>query len=475
MIFCYLNNVTFFGACMAINERRVEDNRHYGTCRRIKTKEELRAEGRSDRYVMCCGGRPPTNRDEAESFIDKLPRWILPKIVLKTPFKFGIIILFVVYLGASIYGCVNLKQGLIFTQLVSEDSYYYKYSDWSERYFTRQTPVAFVITKTYKYSDRNTNALIEDLITSAQTDFYFDNDFEVNWLKTYKATSYYDDSSEKEFIAGFLRFINDAKYAMFENDVIIDRTKSNIVSSRVYVMSDDMEDSQAEGEMMLKSREIANAAEIECFAFSPYFVPYEQYVAILGTTLKTVGIALAAVFVVTCIFMPHPVLIVFVTLAVTMIMTGVFGFLIYLDVALSSITMIHLIMSIGFSIDFTAHICHGYMISDGETRGKRVKQAIDKTGAPIFHGAVSSILGIIVLVGAKSYIFRTFAAVMSFVLLFGIAHALLLLPVVLSWIGPGRMTVEVDGENINDSMTKQNGVHLVKMKSNSIETTVKKE
>ncbi|KAH3806515.1 hypothetical protein DPMN_134838 [Dreissena polymorpha] len=119
-----------------------------------------------------------------------------------------------------------------------------------------------------------------------------------------------------------------------------------------------------------------------------------------------------------------------------MIMAGVFGFLLYLNVALSSITMIELIMSIGFSIDFTAHICHGFMTSRCETRDAKVRDAIDKTGAPIFHGAVSSVLGIIVLAAAKSYIFRTFAVVMGFVLFFGITHTLLLLPVVLSWIGP---------------------------------------
>lgn len=424
---------------MVINERRVAENRHYGTCRPIKSKEELREEGQSERHIRCCGGRPPKNRDEAESFIDKLPRWILPKIVLKTPFKIIIVISFVVYLAAAVYGCINLKQGLQFTQLVADDSYYYKFSDWDEKYFKRQTPVSFVIPGMYEYSNKKTQSMIEDLIISAQSNNYFDNYFEVNWLKVYKTSSHYDDSSEKALIDGFKKFANQSQYAMFENDVILDQTGSKIIASRVYVMSDDMADSQQEGKMMLESRNIANDAEINAFAFSPYFIAYEQYVAILPQTLQTVGIALVAVFLVTCLFMPHPVLITFVTLAVTMIMLGVFGYLIYLDVALSSITMIHLIMSIGFSIDFTAHICHGYMISSAQTRNERVKLAIDKTGAPIFHGAVSSILGIIVLIGAKSYIFRTFAVVMSFVLLFGIAHALLLLPVILSWIGPGPM------------------------------------
>lgn len=424
---------------MAINERRVAGNRHFVTCQPLKTTEEVEEEGRSQCYVMCCGGRPPKNREEAESFIDKLPRWILPKIVLKTPFKIAIVFMFIAYLGAAIYGCIHLKQGLQFTQLVSDDSYFYKFSDWDQKYFKRQTPVSFVITRTYEYSSPKTQSLIEDLITSAQSNDYFDYYFEVNWLKVYKTSSFYDDSSETAFIQGLKKFFNQSQYAMFENDVIIDQSESMITTSRVHVISANMADSQQEGKMMQESRMIAENADINAFAYAPYFVAYEQYVAILGQTLQTVGIALFAVFIVTCLFMPHPVLIIFVTLAVTMIMVGVFGYLIYLDVALSSITMIHLIMSIGFSIDFTAHICHGYMISQAETRNERVKLAIDKTGAPIFHGAVSSILGIIVLVGAKSYIFRTFAAVMSFVLLFGIAHALLILPVILSWIGPSPL------------------------------------
>ncbi|XP_045201236.2 patched domain-containing protein 3-like [Mercenaria mercenaria] len=452
VLFCYINNVTFFAACLAINEQRVEENRHFMTCRRIKSKEELRQEGKSKQYVVCCGGHAPKSRHEAESLVDRLPRWLIPKIVLKLPLKILIIFLFMGYLAAAIYGCVNLKQGLLFTQLVSDDSYFWKYSDWSEKYFKRQTAVSFVIPSTYDYSSTSTQTVVQNLISSAQSDTYFDSSWEVSWLKTYSASSYYDDSTESAFVTGLSTFVADQQYAMFENDVIIDSTNQKITASRVYVLSADLADSQEEGKMMLKSRDIASAAAIDCFAFSSAFVAFEQFVLILGQTLQSVGIALAAVFVVTCIFMPHPILILFVTIAVTMIMIGVFGYILYIDVALSAITMIHLIMSIGFSVDFTAHICHGYMISEGETRAVRVKQAIEKTGAPIFHGAVSSLLGVLILFGAKSYIFRTFASVMSFVLLFGIAHALLLLPVILSWIGPSRVIAV--GEELSKDKTE---------------------
>ena len=454
--FCYINNITFFAACIAINERRVKDNRHFMTCRRIQTKELLKIENKPKTHIICCGGRPPRNREEAESFVDKFPRWLFPKIVLKLPFKIIIIVLFIGYIIAAIYGCVNIKQGLLFTQLVSDDSYFFKYSDWEQTYFKRSDTVSFVIPTTYEYSKPETQALISELISTVQADKYFDNS-EVNWLKTYMNSEYFNSyTTESDFISGLKRFLSDQRFSIFENDVIIDSNSNRITSSRVYAFTVDLEDSQEEGKMMLASRDLARAATINCFAFAPSFVAYEQYVRILDQTLLSVGIALVAVFIVACIFMPHPVLIIFVTIVVMMIMIGVFGFIYYIDVALSAITMINMIMSIGFSVDFTAHICHGYMISNGASRDTRVKQAIDRTGAPIFHGAISSLLGILILVVAKSYIFRSFAAVMAFVLLFGIAHALLLLPVILSWIGPGRLDENKNGNMLQGDNTERN-------------------
>ncbi|XP_052286900.1 patched domain-containing protein 3-like [Dreissena polymorpha] len=437
VIICYINNITFFAACLTIHERRVETNRHFFLmCKTVPSTDEAKNSGQSKAGILCCAGSRPRNRKEAESLLDKLPSWLMPKIVLKTPFKIGIVLLFAGYMAASIYGCVHLKQGLLFSQLVSEKSYYHKYSKLLEDKFSRQRVVAIVTTHPYAYSDASTERDLNAALTKAKLNSYFDPKFEINWLSTYISSAYYKNSSEVNFISGLKTFLQAVQYSRFENDVVIDSDGTSIKASRVYLMSRDLKDSQEEGLFMVESRKIADDAELKCFAYSPFFISFEQYIQILPQTLLSTGIALAVVFVVTCIFMPHPVLIIFVTIAVTMIMVGVFGFLLYLDVALSSITMIHLIMSIGFSVDFTAHICHGFMTSRGETRDEKVRAAIDKTGAPIFHGAVSSVLGIIVLVAAKSYIFRTFAAVMGFVLFFGIAHALLLLPVVLSWIGP---------------------------------------
>ena len=146
-------------------------------------------------------------------------------------------------------------------------------------------------------------------------------------------------------------------------------------------------------------------------------------------TLQTVGMAVAMVFSVTTIFMPHSFLLLYVTMTAAMFTSGVFGVLYYLDLTLSAITMIYIIMSIGFSVDFAAHICHGY-ISDGENRNERMKSGIIRSTAPVFHGAISSLLGVVILAFAKCYIFYSFFQVVSLVITFGILHALFLLPVI---------------------------------------------
>lgn len=47
---------------------------------------------------------------------------------------------------------------------------------------------------------------------------------------------------------------------------------------------------------------------------------------------------------------------------------GVFGFLVHWDVALDPVSMTSLLMSIGYSVDFTSHISYHYYISVGKSQ-----------------------------------------------------------------------------------------------------------
>ncbi|XP_060072350.1 patched domain-containing protein 3-like [Ylistrum balloti] len=432
IFFCYINFVTFFVACVAINERRMGDKRHACTCMRIRLKDEMKNESRMKR--SCCGGRKPSTKEDLESFIEKVPGKLLSKFVTSLPFKIVTLVGFAVYLGVSIYGVTKFKEGFDITNLVSDDSYFHEYNTLNQRHFTQRIPLSFTFTEPLQYSDTRTDSAISSLMTDVTSDRLVESQIQISWYRSYRFSTFFDGSSEANFVTGLKPFL--LYNPQFKADILFDDSEQVIRASRIYVLTNDLKDSTEQGELMQRMRQITSDSTLPVTVFSPPFIFYEQYVVIVRSTLKTVGIAVLVIFVITALFMPSPLLILYVTVTMVMIMTGIFGFMYFWNLTLSSITMIHIIMSIGFSVDFSAHICHAYMTVEGDTRDKKVKNALLRAGGPILNGSVSSLLGILMLVFSQSYIFQSFFKVMLLVILIGMGHSLFFLPVVLSLVGP---------------------------------------
>jgi len=439
VIFCYLNQLTFFLPCMVINEKRINANRHCGTCLPIRSRREASEDPEFQNkdkncHFYCCTGDPARHKSDNESPLEKYPKIIMKKLVCNTAFKIITIILFAVYLGISIWGATSVEQGLVLKNLVSKDSYFYSYTELYDNNFDNSIIVSFTIKSRVTYSDVNTQNLVGSMIDKAVLDSSIESSIKFSWLDDYKQSAFYDQSSEVSFISGLQQFL---KYRPdHKNDIVFDSSNQHIESSRFYVLTKHLKTTTDQGNLMKRMRDIVDNSGLSCFAFAPAFIFYEQYVVILSSTLQTAGIALAVMFVVTCIFMPHPLLIFLVLFTLVMILIGIFGFMYFWDLTLSSVTMIHLIMSIGFSVDFSTHICHAYISGKEKKRNDRVSGAFDRAGGPIFNAAMSSFVGIIMLTASSSYIFLSFFKLMFLVILFGLAHAVFLLPVILSIIGP---------------------------------------
>lgn len=156
------------------------------------------------------------------------------------------------------------------------------------------------------------------------------------------------------------------------------------------------------------------------------------------------------------IFIPNFLCSLWVALSILSIELGVAGYMSLWDVNLDSISMINLIMCIGFSVDFTAHICYSYMSSKASCPDDKVKEALYSLGMPIMQGATSTILGCIGLLLADSYIFLVFFKMIFLVIFFGAMHGLFLLPVLLSLFGPGscgsERAIETDESKYDGKM-----------------------
>ena len=69
-------------------------------------------------------------------------------------------------------------------------------------------------------------------------------------------------------------------------------------------------------------------------------------------------------------------------------------------------------------------------------------KAVEEMGTAVLHGATSTFLAVVVLAGSKSFIFEVFFKQFFAICLFGALHGLVLLPVLLSYLGPREIDVE---------------------------------
>jgi predicted RND superfamily exporter protein len=93
-------------------------------------------------------------------------------------------------------------------------------------------------------------------------------------------------------------------------------------------------------------------------------------------------------------------------------------------------------MSIGLLVDFNLHILLRYLESRLPNRQEKVKDALTTMGSSVALGGLSTFLGVVPLMFSSSDI--TMILFYSFwgMVILGCSHGLILLPVVLSFVGP---------------------------------------
>ena len=156
------------------------------------------------------------------------------------------------------------------------------------------------------------------------------------------------------------------------------------------------------------------------------------------------------------VLLPYPLMALIVMVTVGQVLFGVMGYAILWGLSLNVPTMLSLILAVGFSVDNAAHFCHSFVtaplktdgvtifIRDGKTmeysptneRKARVLYTLNAMGLPIIAGNLTTFIGMLPLATANSQIVISIFKVLSLVMLFGMSHSIIYLPVLLSLIGP---------------------------------------
>jgi Niemann-Pick C1 protein len=135
-------------------------------------------------------------------------------------------------------------------------------------------------------------------------------------------------------------------------------------------------------------------------------------------------------------FMSHWSGVLFVGPLATILCVDFLGILQFSNIDINGASYVSIVMAIGLLVDYVMHVTLRFQESCKTTRNEKARDVLESTGASVLLGGVSTFLAIIPLIFTSSDILMVFVISLVTVVLLGLLHGLMFLPVVLSIIGP---------------------------------------
>ncbi|ODH44293.1 hypothetical protein ACO22_00913 [Paracoccidioides brasiliensis] len=206
------------------------------------------------------------------------------------------------------------------------------------------------------------------------------------------------------------------------------------------------------------ANDISETHKIDVFPYSKFYIFFDQYASIVRLTGTLLGSAIAIIFVVTSILLGSIATGAVVTATVIMTVVDIIGTMAVANVSLNAVSLVNLIICVGIGFEFCAHVARAFMFPSSplleQARGKfrhrtaRAWAALVNVGGSVFTGiTVTKLLGVCVLAFTRSKIFEIYYfRIWLALVIFAASHALIFLPVALSFFGgDGYSDPQTDG------------------------------
>ena len=139
---------------------------------------------------------------------------------------------------------------------------------------------------------------------------------------------------------------------------------------------------------------------VNVFPYSIFYVFYEQYLTIWEDTFTSLAISLGSIFIVSFIFLGFDLRSAFIIVFVIWMILMDMGSLMYLwGITLNAVSLVNLVMAVGISVEFCAHITRDFVYTIGGNKIERAKSSLIHIGSSVRY--IVFIFNLILLLNIK--------------------------------------------------------------------------
>ena len=135
-------------------------------------------------------------------------------------------------------------------------------------------------------------------------------------------------------------------------------------------------------EMLNKDLNINGTVNV--FPYSVFYVFYEQYLTSWEDTAKSLAISLLSILLVSFIFLGFDLRsALIIVVVIWMILLDLMGMMYAWDITLNAVSLTNLVMAVGISVEFCAHITRDFIYTTGENKVERAKDSLINIGSSV--------------------------------------------------------------------------------------------
>ncbi|XP_018402992.1 PREDICTED: patched domain-containing protein 3-like isoform X2 [Cyphomyrmex costatus] len=458
ILFLYIYEITFFVSCLVYDERR------------LAAKKE----------GCCCQPRPNWQPNECTK--QNFQRFIFEKYVgpyvMRTSVKIIILLVTAILLGINVWGIFHLNQNFDPLVYLNQESYPIRFNNKLTEYFPKfGKNVNIYLTGVDYYEDRS--ALFQLVDNLKQNPYVYNRTLDP-WFMAYEE---WLDSTGKVFIENRDEYYNTlTEFLLFtvKGQAYIQNMKFNklpfndynITTSQIPVQHIPITTSSGQIRAMQSIRDAIKSVNFtqgydHIAIYSLDYISWASNKIIGEELIRNLSLEIMAVGTVTLVLLRNLLTSFWVMCCVLFTLIDLLGSMYFLGLTIEISSTIMILLCAGLAVDYAAHIGLEFIRSSGNKQ-ERALTTFNVIGPAVFNGGLSTFLAFVLVGFSQAYVFITFFKLITSVVIFGLFHGMLFLPVILSLAGPGER--RQDSPKKSQAMQYHNGYYTVNLSQNGKDT-----